>query len=96
MAPKKGGKADAAPKADAGEAPKAAAAKNVAKPAPKKVEKAAEKTKKVPGKAIMKAMKTKKRVLKGGKGTRVVKVRTSCKFSRPETLQLPKNPKYPK
>merc|ERR1719517_241733 len=37
-----------------------------------------------------------KKVAKGAHGTRVKKVRTSVKFYRPKTLQLPRNPKYPR
>eukprot|EP00088_Acartia_fossae_P047792 TRINITY_DN518_c0_g1_i1.p1 TRINITY_DN518_c0_g1~~TRINITY_DN518_c0_g1_i1.p1 ORF type:complete len:181 (+),score=77.27 TRINITY_DN518_c0_g1_i1:36-578(+) len=86
MAPKKGGKVEA-------KAPKAAA-----KPAPKKVEKAAGKDdkEKAPVKAVTKAMKVQKKVVKGLHGTRVKKVRTSVKFYRPKTLKTPRNPKYPR
>ena len=69
------------------------------KPAPKKVESPAEKddTKsKAPAKAVMKAMKIQKKVVKGAHGTRVKKIRTSVKFFRPRTLRLPRTPKYPR
>merc|ERR1712217_718160 len=49
------------------------------------------------GKApVQKALKVQKKVVKGAHGTRVKKVRTSVKFYRPKTLQLPRNPKYPR
>ena len=60
------------------------------KPAPKKVaekkEKAAE-GEKAPVKAIQKAHKVQKKVVKGVHGTRVKKVRTSVKFYRPRTFR---------
>merc|ERR1712061_318729 len=71
----------------------------VAKPAPKKVsEKKAddEKVKKAPAKAIQKAQKVQKKVVKGTHGTRVKKVRTSVKFYRPKTFRPARNPKCPK
>merc|ERR1711862_1006512 len=66
-------------------APKAEKAK---KPAPKKV---AEKKEKSAVKAVQKAHKVQKRVVKGVHGTRVKKVRTSVKFYRPH-----RQPKYPR
>jgi large subunit ribosomal protein L23Ae len=91
MAPKK-----PAPKSDA---PKAAKG---AKPVPKKVageKKAAaegEKAEKAPAKAVIKAQKAMKKVVKGVHGTRVKKVRTSVKFYRPKTFRPVRVPKYPR
>merc|ERR1712061_126005 len=71
----------------------------VAKPAPKKVsEKKAddEKVKKAPARAIQKAQKVQKKVVKGTHGTRVKKVRTSVKFYRPRTFRPARAPKYPR
>merc|ERR1712126_350409 len=69
------------------------------KPAPKKVaekkEKAAE-GEKAPVKAIQKAHKVQKKVVKGVHGTRVKKVRTSVKFYRPRTFRPARAPKYPR
>merc|ERR1719154_987669 len=69
-----------------------------AKPAPKKAaEKTGEeKTKKAPAKAVQKAQKVQKKVVKGTHGTRVKKVRTSVKFYRPKTFRPVRNPKCPK
>merc|ERR1719189_2963025 len=68
------------------------------KPAPKKVDASKKEAKgdKAPVKAVQKALKVQKKVVKGAHGTRVKKVRTSVKFYRPKTLQLPRNPKYPR
>jgi len=76
-------------------APKVKAPK--AKPAPKKVE-AAPKAEgaKAPVKAVQKAHKVQKRVVKGVHGTRVKKVRTSVKFYRPKTFRPARTPKYPR
>ena len=61
------------------------------KPAPKKVaekkDKAAPAADKAPVKAIQKAHKIQKKVVKGVHGTRVKKVRTSIKFYRPKTFR---------
>merc|ERR1719357_1138005 len=77
-------------------APKTEKAK---KPAPKKVaekkEKAAD-VEKAPVKAVQKAHKVQKRVVKGVHGTRVKKVRTSVKFYRPHTYRPARAPKYPR
>ena len=72
-------------------APKVKAPK--AKPAPKKVE-AAPKAEgvKAPVKAVQKAHKVQKRVVKGVHGTRVKKVRTSVKFYRPRTFRPARYP----
>jgi len=83
-------------------APKKAAAKpeakaKASKPAPKKVaEKSADGADKAPAKAVMRANKVQKKVVKGLHGTRVKKVRTSVKFYRPKTFQAPRTPKYPR
>merc|ERR1712217_841452 len=55
----------------------------------KKVDASKKETKdgKAPVKAVQKAQK---KVVKGAHGTRVKKVRTSVKFYRPKTLQLPR------
>jgi large subunit ribosomal protein L23Ae len=72
------------------------------KPAPKKaVEKkadgAAEKpAKKAPLRAVNKAQKVQKKVVKGTHGTRVKKVRTTVHFKRPRTFQPARNPRYPR
>merc|ERR1711874_352716 len=55
-----------------------------------------EKAKKAPGKAVQKAQKVQKKVVKGTHGTRVKKVRTSVKFYRPRTFRPERNPKCPK
>ena len=60
------------------------------KPAPKKVDaapKADKEATKAPVKAIQKAHKVQKKVVKGVHGTRVKKVRTSVKFYRPRTFR---------
>merc|ERR1712013_38215 len=48
------------------------------------------------GKAVQKAHKVQKRVVKGVHGTRVKKVRTSVKFYRPHTYRPTRQPKYPR
>merc|ERR1719361_1254705 len=68
------------------------------KPVPKKP---ADKTpateeKKAPAKAIQKAQKIKKKIVKGTHGTRVKKVRTSVHFRRPRTFRPARQPKYPR
>merc|ERR1712080_266218 len=55
-----------------------------------------EKVKKAPAKAVQKAQKVQKKVVKGTHGTRVKKVRTSVKFYRPKTFRPARNPKCPK
>ena len=60
------------------------------KPAPKKVDaapKADAEGAKAPVKAVQKAHKVQKKVVKGLHGTRVKKVRTSVKFYRPHTFR---------
>merc|ERR1711992_531403 len=52
--------------------------------------------KKAPSKAVLKAKKVQKKVVKGTHGTRVMKVRTSVKFYRPRTFRPARNPKYPR
>merc|ERR1711902_188378 len=49
-----------------------------------------------PTKAVQKALKVQKKIVKGAHGTRVKKVRTSVKFYRPKTFRTPRNPKYPR
>lgn len=44
----------------------------------------------------MKAAAAKKAALKGTSGRKIRKVRTSVNFFRPKTLQLSRNPKYPR
>merc|ERR1712107_613638 len=51
---------------------------------------------KAPAKAVSRAMKMQKKVVKGVHGTRVKKVRTSVKFYRPKTFRAPRTPKYPR
>merc|ERR1711971_286535 len=68
------------------------------KPVPKKT---AEKApvadeKKAPARAIQKAQKVQKKIVKGTHGTRVKKVRTSVHFRRPKTFRPTRNPKYPR
>merc|ERR1711996_60968 len=67
-------------------------------PAPKKVDASKKEAKdaKAPVKAVQKALKVQKKVVKGQHGTRVKKVRTSVKFYRPKTFRPPRNPKYPR
>merc|ERR1711920_696490 len=67
-------------------------------PAPKKVDASKKETKdgKAPVKAVQKALKVQKKVVKGTHGTRVKKVRTSVKFYRPRTFRPARNPKYPR
>merc|ERR1712112_518194 len=70
-----------------------------AKPAPKKVaEKKSEeeKAKKAPGKAVLKAQKVQKKVVKGTHGTRVKKIRTTVQFRRPRTFRPSRKPKFPR
>ena len=78
--------------------PEAAKAAKGSKPAPKKVaeKKPAEEGEKAPAKAVHKAQKIQKKVVKGLHGTRVKKVRTSVKFYRPKTFRAPRTPKYPR
>ena len=72
-------------------APKEEKPKGGKKPAPKKVaeKKAAPAAdgEKAPVKAMQKAHKVSKKVVKGVHGTRVKKVRTSVKFYRPRTFR---------
>merc|ERR1739844_812706 len=80
-------------------APKVKPAPKTAKPAPKKVEAATkgdQDASKAPVKAIQKAHKVQKKVVKGVHGTRVKKVRTSVKFYRPRTFRPARAPKYPR
>merc|ERR1719431_345708 len=67
-------------------------------PAPKKVEASKKESKdgKAPVKAVQKARKVQKKVVKGAHGTRVKKVRTSVKFYRPQTFRPARAPKYPR
>merc|ERR1711931_330608 len=51
---------------------------------------------KAPVKAVQKAHKIQKKVVKGAHGTRVKKVRTSVKFYRPRTFRPARAPKYPR
>merc|ERR1711994_213222 len=51
---------------------------------------------KAPVKAVQKALKVQKKVVKGVHGTRVKKVRTSVKFYRPRTFRPARAPKYPR
>ena len=64
------------------------------KPAPKKVDASKKEAKKddakAPTKAVQKALKVQKKVVKGTHGTRVKKVRTSVKFYRPKTFRTPR------
>lgn len=46
--------------------------------------------------AAIKAAAAKKAALKGTSGNKIRKVRTSVNFHRPKTLQLARNPKYPR
>ena len=88
-----------APKKAAAAKHEAAKAVKGSKPAPKKVaEKKAgdEGTEKAPVKAVVKARRVQKKVVKGLHGTRVKKVRTSVKFYRPKTFRCPRAPKYPR
>ena len=52
--------------------------------------------KKAPVRSVAKAAKVQKKVVKGHHGTRVKKVRTSVHFRRPKTLEMQRNPKYPR
>merc|ERR1712110_76736 len=52
--------------------------------------------KKAPSKSIQKAQKVQKKIVKGTRGTRVKKVRTSVHFRRPKTFRPTRNPKYPR
>merc|ERR1711887_23360 len=51
---------------------------------------------KTPTKALNKAQRMQKKVVKGMHGTRVKKVRTSVKFYRPHTYRPTRQPKYPR
>merc|ERR1712038_1889125 len=57
---------------------------------------AKDKDAKAPTKAVQKALKVQKKVVKGLHGTRVKKVRTSVKFYRPKTFKAPRTPMYPR
>merc|ERR1712121_414651 len=83
------GSVNMAPKAK--KAPAAAAGDKPA--APKKDKAPAPKAKKT---AIKKATKQAVKVTKGANGTRRRKIRTSVIFRSPQTLRLPRNPKYPR
>ncbi len=85
MPPKKGAKKDKDAKAP--------------KPAPKKVEASAAKDAKAedaPKKAVMKAKKSMKKVIKGPNGTKIKKIRYSVHFRNKPTKKLPKNPMFPR
>lgn len=49
-----------------------------------------------PVKAVEKALKVQKKVIKGPNGTRTRKIRTSVHFRRPKTFRPPRAPKYPR
>ncbi len=74
------------------------------KPVPKKVaekkdaakDDGAKAAKKTPLRAVQKAQKVQKKVVKGTHGTRVKKVRTSVQFRRPRTYRPQRNPKFPR
>merc|ERR1711973_620609 len=69
-----------------------------AKPAPKKVADKAPSgdAEKAPATAVARALKMRKKVVKGTHGTRVKKIRPSVKFYRPKTFRAPRTPKYPR
>ncbi|KAH8274968.1 hypothetical protein KR018_003941, partial [Drosophila ironensis] len=46
--------------------------------------------------ALLNAKSVQKKIIKGAFGTRTRKVRTNVHFRRPNTLKLPRNPKYPR
>lgn len=46
--------------------------------------------------ALLRAKRTKTKVVKGAFGTALRKIRTTVKFRRPRTLRLPRNPKFPR
>ena len=75
-------------------------AKKDGKPAPKKVEATAAgadaKKEDAPAKAVMKAKKVMKKVVKGPNGTKVRRVRTSVHFFNKPPQRLPRRPKYPR
>ncbi|XP_037789560.1 60S ribosomal protein L23a-like [Penaeus monodon] len=76
---------------------KAAPIKGVAKPPNKNVKRLGGKDpKKGKGVAVKKARKMATKVVNGPRGTRVKKIRTNIRFRRPKTLELPRNPKYPR
>nr|ACO15087.1 60S ribosomal protein L23a [Caligus clemensi] len=70
--------------------------KKVGAPAGATVPKAAVPVKKAPVKAVQKARKIQKKVVKGTHGTRVKKVRTTVHFKRPRTYRPARDPKYPR
>merc|ERR1712033_154132 len=51
---------------------------------------------KAPVKAVQKALKVQKKVVKGQHGTRVKKVRTTVQFKRPKTFRPARKPRYPR
>merc|ERR1711997_1440413 len=75
---------------------KAAAPKKA--PVPKKTaeKKSEEKVKKAPIRAVQKAQKGQRKVVKGTHGTRVKKVRTTVQFKRPKTFRPARKPRYPR
>ncbi|XP_042856689.1 60S ribosomal protein L23a-like [Penaeus japonicus] len=75
---------------------KGAPKKGVAKPANKNVKRLGNKDSKNKSGAVKKAKKLATKIVNGPRGTRVKKVRTNIRFRRPKTLELPRNPKYPK
>lgn len=52
--------------------------------------------KKAPIRAVRRAQKVQKKVVKGTHGTRVKKVRTTVQFRRPKTFRPPRDAKYPR
>ncbi|XP_058826839.1 histone H1.3-like [Topomyia yanbarensis] len=91
------GKKPVAGKGAAGKKPvakKAApAAKGDKKTVEAKVQKGAAKARAA---ALLRAKRTKTKVVKGPFGTELRRIRTTVKFRRPRTLRLPRNPKFPR
>lgn len=72
---------------------KVAATKGDKKAIEAKVQKGAAKARAA---ALLRAKRTKTKVVKGAFGTALRKIRTTVKFRRPRTLRLPRNPKFPR
>ena len=85
------------PKSKGKDAPKAANVKPIApKPVKTKVQDGGKAKAGVPAKARDKALKAKKAVLHGVHSKRIRKQRNTVHFRRPQTLRLPRTPKYPR
>ena len=72
------------------------AQRKAGKKGPSKRESAAKVEARAKAEAKRDALKAKKAVVKGPRGTRKRKIHTRVTFRRPKTLKLPRAPKYPR